>query len=92
MCLACNHPLLVSKDYKKDLEAVESQASKKDSEADADDLVAAFGQMGVAAPKCQMCTMEYVHSSSKCSHQRANSIEIASLPKIPQRENGGVIA
>ncbi|KAF9453312.1 hypothetical protein P691DRAFT_658741 [Macrolepiota fuliginosa MF-IS2] len=54
---ACNHPLLVSKDYKKDLEAVESHASKKDSEADADDLVAAFGQMGVTR-KCQMCTME----------------------------------
>lgn len=65
--LACNHPLLVTKDYKKDLEAVESQASKKDSEADADDLVAAFGQMGVTR-KCQMCTMESVHFDPSISY------------------------
>lgn len=47
----------MTKDYKKDLEAVESQASKKGSEADANDLLAAFSQMGITR-KCQMCTME----------------------------------
>lgn len=54
---ACNHPLLVTKDYKKDLEAVDSHASKQDPQADADDLATAFGQLGVTR-KCQMCMME----------------------------------
>jgi SNF2 family DNA or RNA helicase len=61
---ACNHPLLVTKDYKKDLAAVESQASKKGSETDANDLLAAFSQMGITG-KCQMCTMEFVHFKFK---------------------------
>ncbi|KAF9541344.1 hypothetical protein CPC08DRAFT_650606, partial [Agrocybe pediades] len=58
---ACNHPILVSKDYKKDSEALEPKSVEKgkdDNEADADDdLIAAFGQLGVTK-KCQMCTIE----------------------------------
>lgn len=58
---ACNHPILVSADYKKDSDALEPQASKgkddQDPDAD-DDLVAAFGQLAVIK-KCQMCTSEY---------------------------------
>ncbi len=60
--VACNHPSLVSKDYKNDLVAIEPQASKQDAEdlsPDADDLVAAFGQLGVSR-KCKICMMEYV--------------------------------
>lgn len=61
-CTACNHPILVSKDYKKDSEALEPKGVEKgktDKEADADDdLIAAFGQLGVTK-KCQMCTNEW---------------------------------
>jgi SNF2 family DNA or RNA helicase len=61
---ACNHPLLVSKDYKKDAEAVEPTAAKAktDGDVDGDDLVAAFGALGVTR-KCQVCTTSYVSGS-----------------------------
>lgn len=54
---ACNHPILVAKDYKQDTDAVEPRAvtkGKDDLDADADDLIAAFGQLGVTK-KCQLC-------------------------------------
>lgn len=58
---ACNHPSLVTKDYKNDSEALEPKAVEKgkdDKDVDPDDeLVAAFGQLGVTR-KCQMCTSE----------------------------------
>lgn len=59
-CKACNHPILVAKDYKKDLDAVDPKAVAKGqdvNDADGDDLATAFGQMGVTR-KCQMCTTE----------------------------------
>ncbi|KAF8153019.1 SNF2 family N-terminal domain-containing protein [Crassisporium funariophilum] len=62
---ACNHPILVADDYKKDADAVDPKAvakGKDDNDVDPDDLVAAFGQMGVTR-KCQMCTIE-LHSSN----------------------------
>ncbi|KAJ8082179.1 hypothetical protein PM082_008026 [Marasmius tenuissimus] len=62
---ACNHPILVSKDYKADLDAVESRGSKTNDvgDADADDLVAAFGRLGVTK-KCQVCTVEITSANS----------------------------
>ena len=53
---ACNHPCLVSKDYKTDIAGIEPVAAKEgqDLDKDADDLVAAFGQLGVTR-KCAMC-------------------------------------
>ncbi|KAF9011925.1 SNF2 family N-terminal domain-containing protein [Cyathus striatus] len=63
---ACNHPLLVAKDYKKDMEAVDPKSAPKggnDKDGDADDLVAAFGQLGVTR-KCQMCTIEITSATS----------------------------
>lgn len=57
---ACNHPSLVSKDYKEDLDAVDSKEAKKDSaDVDGDDLVAAFDQLNVSK-KCKVCTTTYV--------------------------------
>ncbi|TEB32621.1 hypothetical protein FA13DRAFT_1731108 [Coprinellus micaceus] len=54
---ACNHPLLVSKDFKKDAEAVESTPAKsRGGDAEDDGLIAAFGQLSVIR-KCQMCTI-----------------------------------
>lgn len=57
---ACNHPILVAKDYKNDMDAVDPKGVAKgqdDKDADGDDLATAFGQMGVTR-KCQMCTTE----------------------------------
>ncbi|KAJ3774605.1 SNF2 family DNA-dependent ATPase [Lentinula raphanica] len=55
---ACNHPVLVSKDYKEDLDAVDSRGAKKGSaDVDGDDLIAAFDQLNVSR-KCKMCTAE----------------------------------
>ncbi|EGO26624.1 hypothetical protein SERLADRAFT_447781 [Serpula lacrymans var. lacrymans S7.9] len=52
---ACNHPSLVSKDYRVDREAAEPKAAKGDDD-DADDLTAMFGQMGVSnGKKCEVC-------------------------------------
>ncbi|KAG8215967.1 putative ATP-dependent helicase, partial [Butyriboletus roseoflavus] len=52
---ACNHPSLVSKDYRIDNDAAEPKATK-DDEDDAEDLAAMFGQLGMSgAKKCQLC-------------------------------------
>jgi len=57
--LACNHPSLVSKDYRIDKDAAESQPAKDDD--DAEDMTAMFGQMGVSnSKKCQLCQTSYV--------------------------------
>lgn len=66
---ACNHPCLVSKDYKKDMDAVDPKAKAGSStgtneagDVDGDDLAAAFGALNVATRKCQVCMQEYVSS------------------------------
>ncbi|KAF7311329.1 hypothetical protein MKEN_01034600 [Mycena kentingensis (nom. inval.)] len=62
---ACNHPCLVSKDYKKDMDALDPQGAKTPSGTDAgavdvdgDDLAAAFSSLNVVGRKCQICTIE----------------------------------
>ncbi|KAJ6490632.1 SNF2 family DNA-dependent ATPase [Mycena vitilis] len=59
---ACNHPCLVSKDYKKDMDAVDPKAKSTSSteagELDGDDLATAFGALNVATRKCQVCMQE----------------------------------
>ncbi|KAJ7256478.1 SNF2 family N-terminal domain-containing protein [Mycena haematopus] len=62
---ACNHPSLVSKDYKKDLDAVDpkvkganSSATSEAGDVDGDDLAAAFGALNVTTRKCQVCMLE----------------------------------
>ncbi|KAJ7766803.1 SNF2 family DNA-dependent ATPase [Mycena metata] len=61
---ACNHPCLVSKDYKKDMDAVDPKEKKANSagaseagDVDGDDLAAAFGSLNVTR-KCQVCMQE----------------------------------
>lgn len=58
--LACNHPVLVAQDYKKDMDAVEPKSKKNpdSNDDDAEDLADIFGQLGVTR-KCQVCTTEY---------------------------------
>ncbi|KAJ7217076.1 SNF2 family N-terminal domain-containing protein [Mycena pura] len=63
---ACNHPCLVSKDYKTDIDAVDpkpkspsSLGSSEAGDVDGDDLAAAFGvALNVTKRKCQVCTVE----------------------------------
>ena len=56
---ACNHPSLVSKDYREDKEAVQPKAAKHDDDVDddADDLADLMGGLGLAGAgkRCQMC-------------------------------------
>ncbi|KAJ8092278.1 hypothetical protein PM082_023881 [Marasmius tenuissimus] len=62
---ACNHPVLVSQDYKADFDAVESKGARI-SDADGvspDDLADVFGQLGVTR-KCQVCTTELTSANS----------------------------
>ncbi|KAF7322364.1 hypothetical protein HMN09_00014300 [Mycena chlorophos] len=60
---ACNHPCLVNKDYKTDIDAVEPKNKSQSPSAggvdvDGDDLAAAFGGLNVNARKCQVCMQE----------------------------------
>ncbi|KAJ7217158.1 SNF2 family DNA-dependent ATPase [Mycena pura] len=62
---ACNHPCLVSKDYKTDIDAVDpkpknpsSLGSSEAADVDGDDLAAAFGALNVTTRKCQVCMLE----------------------------------
>ena len=56
--LACNHPSLVSKDYRQDKEAVDPKAAKDDDDVgdNGDDLAELMGGLGLGAIKrCNMC-------------------------------------
>ncbi|TFK29502.1 hypothetical protein FA15DRAFT_610100 [Coprinopsis marcescibilis] len=82
---ACNHPLLVSKDYKKDVEAIESAPKTKEDEGeDADDLVAAFNQMGVTR-KCHLCNVDIDDSSSGEGEWRNHCRGCISLAKTAKQ-------
>lgn len=69
---ACDHPSLVSKDYKKDIEGIDSTPVKdsktSDAGADPDDLIAAFEKLGVAR-SCHMCQIELTSSNSSDKHK-----------------------
>jgi hypothetical protein len=58
--IACNHPSLVSKDYRKDQEAVAPRLEKATADDDdGDELADMFGKLGVTqVRKCQMCQVE----------------------------------
>ncbi|KAH9941545.1 SNF2 family N-terminal domain-containing protein [Amylocystis lapponica] len=63
---ACNHPSLVSEDYKKDREAVEPKPVKDNEEDDdADDLADRLAGVGLsAARRCQVCQAELTSSNT----------------------------
>ncbi|KAF8804390.1 hypothetical protein BYT27DRAFT_7143491 [Phlegmacium glaucopus] len=84
---ACNHPILVAKDYKNDLDAVDPKAVAKgqdDKDADGDDLAAAFGQMGVTR-KCQMCTTEINSDNAGADEWSTHCRSCVPLAKEAQR-------
>ncbi|PCH37549.1 hypothetical protein WOLCODRAFT_92425 [Wolfiporia cocos MD-104 SS10] len=56
---ACNHPLLISEDYRKDSEAIEPKGVKNHDDEDADDLADQLAGMGIGPIKyCQVCQTE----------------------------------
>ncbi|KZT63245.1 hypothetical protein DAEQUDRAFT_742034 [Daedalea quercina L-15889] len=66
---ACNHPSLVSEDYRKDSEAVEPKGSKsqdgEDGGNDADDLADQLAGMGLTHVKrCKLCQTELKSSNT----------------------------
>ncbi|KAF7982840.1 hypothetical protein HWV62_25802 [Athelia sp. TMB] len=54
---ACNHPSLVNKDYKADIDAIEPKSASKIGDDEADELADMFGTLGVTK-RCQMCQSE----------------------------------
>ena len=55
MWLACNHPALISKDYRNDQEAVDPKSASQDDEDEGDDLAALLGGLTIARKPCQIC-------------------------------------
>ncbi|EJD52040.1 hypothetical protein AURDEDRAFT_98801 [Auricularia subglabra TFB-10046 SS5] len=66
---ACDHPSLVSKDYRKDADALDASSSQKEGKDDADALADMFGGLSVAKAKCTICQIELEpdHKSPNCS-------------------------
>jgi SNF2 family DNA or RNA helicase len=61
---ACNHPMLISKDYQDDSEALESTPVKNgEDEDDEDGLAAMFGRLNVKTRVCQVCQAKCVNPS-----------------------------
>ncbi|KAJ8475179.1 hypothetical protein ONZ51_g6714 [Trametes cubensis] len=56
LLLPCNHPGLISKDYKKDEDAVEPKsASQNDNEDDGDELAGMLAGLAITRKPCQVC-------------------------------------
>jgi len=61
---ACNHPSLVSEDYKKDKEAVDPKAASSQGDEDANELADLLGGLGLSQTKrCQFCQSELTSSN-----------------------------
>ncbi|KAJ4489981.1 SNF2 family DNA-dependent ATPase [Lentinula aciculospora] len=85
---ACNHPILVSKDYKEDLDAVDSKEAKKGSaDVDGDDLIAAFDQLNVSK-KCKMCTANLTTLNTSKTILDNHCDDCASLVIKSRQQNG----
>ena len=63
---ACNHPCLISKDYKTDAEAVDpkSASQNNDEEDDADDLAGLMAGLGITRKPCQLCQKPLTSANS----------------------------
>ncbi|KAG7442867.1 uncharacterized protein BT62DRAFT_935597 [Guyanagaster necrorhizus] len=85
---ACNHPALVSKDFKNDADAIDpKQAKNTESQsqdsADGDDLVAAFGQLNVVR-KCRVCTNELTPTNTAAGNWDTHCTDCARLTQKQQ--------
>lgn len=64
MYQACNHPGLVSKDYKQDKEAVEPKSASQDDDADDDELAGLLAGLDISKKPCQMCQKPLTSSNT----------------------------
>lgn len=60
---ACDHPALISKDFTKDVDAIESkpppsQGDDEEDKQDVDELANIMGSMALAARTCNICQTE----------------------------------
>ncbi|CCM05412.1 uncharacterized protein FIBRA_07629 [Fibroporia radiculosa] len=74
----CNHPTLVSEDYRRDKEAVEPRAAKsQDGDEDADDLADQLAGMGLSQiRRCQLCQTELTSSNTSDHNTCADCAEV----------------
>ncbi|KAK0498852.1 SNF2 family DNA-dependent ATPase [Armillaria luteobubalina] len=85
---ACNHPVLVSKDYKNDADAIDPKQtrgteSQSQDSVDGDDLAAAFGQLNVVR-KCRVCTNELTPTNTASGSWDAYCADCARLTQKQQ--------
>ncbi|KAF8635554.1 hypothetical protein AX15_000207 [Amanita polypyramis BW_CC] len=88
---SCDHPALVTKDFNKDIDAIDPKSVKKglsDKDGDADDLVAAFDQLGVTK-KCQVCMTELSPSNAAEGEWSDHCIDCVPLAMRAQEEAEG---
>ncbi|SJL10479.1 uncharacterized protein ARMOST_13865 [Armillaria ostoyae] len=85
---ACNHPVLVSKDFKNDADAIDPKQAKgtesqSQDSVDGDDLAAAFGQLNVIR-KCRVCTNELTPTNTASGSWDAYCADCARLTQKQQ--------
>jgi len=72
---ACNHPILVSKDFAIDAEAIESSPATKDDDAGLADALA--GLTVTARGTCQVCMVELTPANHNINSTRCTSCDVA---------------
>ncbi|KAI6041557.1 SNF2 family N-terminal domain-containing protein [Pisolithus marmoratus] len=78
---ACNHPSLVSKDYRTDRDAADPKPAKDDDDG-VDGLDEIFGQMGVSSgKKCQLCQAALPAGQDSVHCDACASLAVTSGPK-----------
>ncbi|KAI0320422.1 SNF2 family N-terminal domain-containing protein [Amylostereum chailletii] len=83
---ACNHPSLVSKDFRMDKDAVEPRAATKEGDEDVDALADALGGLGMSTGKrCQMC--QTVITSSNASSDEGHCTDCVDLVRAARRKS-----
>ncbi|KII91481.1 hypothetical protein PLICRDRAFT_51622 [Plicaturopsis crispa FD-325 SS-3] len=82
---ACNHPALVSKDYRADTDALESKTTKDDDEGD--ELAAMFGALGVSGGrKCAVC-QESITPENAAPNDSSHCIDCVDLAEKARRKS-----
>ncbi|KAF8513714.1 SNF2 family N-terminal domain-containing protein [Hysterangium stoloniferum] len=97
---ACNHPSLVSKDFGKDVDALESGSAKKPADDDDDDedaLADMFSKLGVDAviKRCDVCQTELdKHNTAPTAPKRCQDCDrqlVLKNQKLARAANGDLL-
>ncbi|KDQ54158.1 hypothetical protein JAAARDRAFT_697737 [Jaapia argillacea MUCL 33604] len=83
---ACDHPALISQDYRKDTEALQPRAaSTVDDEDDDDDLAGIFGKLGISK-KCGVCQKD-LNFDNISEEDGAHCLDCASVARKARRKS-----